>query len=53
MLEYNDRVFKKITSAGAASIVLGIVTIVVGIGIGVMSIVYGGNLLTIRKHLID
>ncbi len=52
MLEYNDKVYKRMTSAGAAGIVLGIVTIVVGITIGTMSIVFGGKVLKLRKHLL-
>jgi len=53
MLEYNENVYKKITNAGTAGIVLGILTIICGITLGTMTIVFGGNMLATRKHLID
>lgn len=53
MLEYNENVLKKITNAGAANIVIGVLLIVVGIALGTLSIVYGAHVLSTRKHLID
>ncbi len=53
MLEYSDKVYKKITNAGTAGIVVGILVIISGITLGTMSIVFGGNMLATRKHLID
>lgn len=53
MLEYNERVYKKITNAGSAGIVLGVLVIISGITLGTLSIVFGGNMLAIRKHLVD
>lgn len=53
MLHYNEKVYKKITHAGTAGIVIGILAIISGITLGTMSIVFGGNLLELRKHLID
>ena len=53
MLEYNERVYKKITNAGSAGIVLGVLSIIFGITLGTLAIVYGGNLLSLRKHLVD
>lgn len=53
MIEYNEKVYKGIRNAGTAGIVLGILTILAGVAIGTMSIVYGGTLLDLRKHLID
>lgn len=53
MIEYSDKIYKRITRAGSAGIVLGIITIVGGIAIGTMSIIFGSTLLNLRKHLID
>ena len=53
MIEYSDKIYKRITNAGSAGIVLGIIMIVGGIAIGTMSIVFGGSMLSLRKHLID
>ncbi len=53
MLEYNEKVYKKITNAGSAGIVLGVLVIISGITLGTLSIVFGGNMLAIRKHLVD
>lgn len=53
MLEYNEKVYKRISAAGKVGIVLGIISIVTGIVIGVISIVFGANALATRKHLID
>lgn len=53
MLEYNEKVYKKISNAGSAGIILGIIAIVFGITLGTLSIVFGGNLLSLRKHLVD
>jgi len=53
MLEYNEQVYKKVTNAGSAGIILGILIIVAGITLGTLTIVFGGNLLATRKHLID
>lgn len=52
MIEYNEKVYKKISEAGAAGVVLGIVLIVIGISIGTMSIVFGAKALRVKKHLI-
>ena len=53
MLEYNEKVYKKIADAGAAGVVLGIILIVIGVTIGTMSIVFGAKALHAKKHLID
>ena len=53
MIEYSDKIYKRITNAGSAGIVLGILIIVGGIAIGTMSIVFGASMLNLRKHLID
>jgi len=53
MLEYNEKVYKKITNAGSAGIILGIIIIIGGITLGTLSIVFGGNMLATRKHLVD
>ncbi len=53
MIEYNDKVYKRIESAGVAGIVVGVITIVSGIALGVISIVFGGILLKLKGRLID
>lgn len=53
MLEYNEHVVKRITTAGSANIVIGVLFIVIGITLGTLSIIYGGRMLSTRKHLID
>lgn len=52
MLEYNEKVFKKVADAGAAGIVVGIILIVVGIAVGTISIVFGAKALHAKNHLI-
>jgi hypothetical protein len=52
MLEYDEKVYKRITNAGTAGIVLGVLVIISGITLGTMSIVFGGNMLATRKHLV-
>lgn len=53
MLEYNEKVYKKVGEIGAAGIVVGIVLIVTAITIGTISIVFGAKALHAKKHLID
>lgn len=53
MLEYNEKVYKKVTDAGIAGIVLGIIIITVGITSGTLAIIYGARALNAKKHLID
>lgn len=53
MLEYNEKIYKKVTNSGSAGVVLGVLIIITGIVIGTLSIVYGGSMLSVRKHLVD
>jgi ABC-type dipeptide/oligopeptide/nickel transport system permease subunit len=53
MLEYNDKVYKRISVSGKAGIIIGIISIIIGIIVGVISIVFGAKALATRKHLID
>lgn len=53
MIEYNEKVYKWISEAGAAGIVLGIILIIIGTAIGTMSIIFGAKALLAKKHLID
>jgi CHASE3 domain sensor protein len=53
MIEYNEKVHKKIARAGHAGMVLGIITIVVGVAIGTLSIIFASNAIGANKHLID
>lgn len=53
MLEYSDKIFKRVVNAGTTNIVIGILLIVGGITLGTLSIVHGGKLLASRQDLID
>lgn len=53
MLQYDDKLYKKVSGAGKAGIALGITTIVTGVAIGIVAIVFGGILLNARHKLID
>lgn len=53
MIQYSDKLYKKVSRAGKASISVGIVSIVTGLAIGIISIVFGGILLNTRNNLID
>ena len=47
----NEKAFKTMGIAGAASVAIGIVTIVVGLAVGVIAVVSGAKLLGDRKGL--
>lgn len=47
----NEKVYKTMKSAGAWSLALGIVLIVVGVTVGVLQIVQGGKLLNDKKEI--
>lgn len=53
MLEFNEKVYHRLSRAGAANIIVGILMIVFGITLGTVTIVYGGKVLASKKHLID
>ncbi len=53
MLEFSEKTYNRIGKAGATNIVIGILLIVGGITLGVLSIVHGGKLLSTRSDLID
>lgn len=46
-----EKLYNKMTSVGISSLVMGIITIVMGIGIGVVMIVNGGRLLSGKKDI--
>ena len=46
-----DRLSKTLGRSGAASLTLGIVSIVSGVTVGVLGIINGGRLLSARKKL--
>lgn len=46
-----EKLYNKMTSVGVSSLVMGIITIVMGIGIGVVMIVNGGRLLSGKKDI--
>lgn len=47
----SEKVYKSMKSAGAWSLVLGIVLIVVGVTVGVLQIIQGGKLLNDKKEI--
>ena len=47
-----ERVYRRMKSAGAYNITLGVVMIVFGVTMGVLSIVNGGKLLRSRKEIL-
>lgn len=53
MLDFNESVYKKISNAGAGNIVVGILMIIVGLTLGILTIVQGARILSSKKHLID
>lgn len=53
MLEYNEKIYKKVGEVGTAGIVVGIVLILIAIAIGTISIIFGAKALRAKKHLID
>lgn len=48
----NEKIYKTITSAGASSLVVGIVTIVTGMAAGVLMIINGARLLKKRNEIL-
>lgn len=48
----NEKVYKTMKKVGAWNIVFGILLILVGITVGVLQIVHGGNLLKDKKDII-
>lgn len=47
----NEKIYKSMKTAGAWSLVLGIVLIVVGVTVGVLQIIQGGKLLNDKKEI--
>lgn len=48
----NEKIYSTMKSTGAGSIVIGILAIVVGVSIGVLTIINGARLLIHKKELI-
>lgn len=46
-----EKLYNKMTSVGVSNLVMGIITIVMGIGVGVVMIVNGGRLLSGKKDI--
>lgn len=53
MIKYSDKLYKKVRNAGAAGIVVGIVSILTGVTVGIISIVFGSIALNSSRKLID
>jgi hypothetical protein len=48
----DEKIFKSMGRIGAANIAMGVVSIAVGLTVGILSIICGGNLLSNKKHMI-
>lgn len=46
-----EKMYNRLTSVGVSNLVMGIITIVMGIGIGVVMIVNGARLLASKKDI--
>lgn len=46
-----EKLYEKISSIGISSLVIGIVTVLVGVGAGVTMIVNGARLITGKKNI--
>ncbi len=46
-----EKLYNKMTSVGVSNLVMGIITIVMGIGVGIVMIVNGGRLLSGKKDI--
>lgn len=46
-----EKLYSKMNSIGVSSLVMGIVTIVAGIGLGIVMVVNGGRLLASKKDI--
>lgn len=48
----DEKIYKSMGRIGGANITMGVVCIVVGLTVGVLSIICGGRLLSDKKHLL-
>ncbi len=48
----NEKIFHSLSGIGAVGIVTGIICIITGLTVGVISIVSGAHALSIKKHII-
>ncbi|MEE1242620.1 hypothetical protein [Frisingicoccus sp.] len=48
----DEKLFKSLGRIGGANIAMGIVSIVIGVSVGVVSIICGGKLLKDKNHLL-
>lgn len=48
----NECIYKNMGASGVAAVVVGIVVAAVGVGCGVVSIIFGGRLLNQRKRIV-
>ena len=46
-----EKIYKKMNAIGTSNLILGIVTIIVGVGIGIVMIVNGARLLGSKKEI--
>lgn len=53
MLDFSEKVYKRVSEAGVAGLVIGISILVLGIAIGTISIVFSARALAAKRHLID
>ncbi len=48
----NEKIYKTISGSGAASLVMGILVLAMGIAAGVVMIVHGAKLLSCRRNIL-
>lgn len=53
MINYDENTYKTVKNAGATNIAVGTLSIVLGVTLGIVSIVSGSKLLSKKKNLID
>ncbi len=46
-----EKLYSKMNSIGVSSLVMGIVTMIIGLGIGIVMVVNGGRLLAGKKDI--
>lgn len=51
-LSEEEKVYRTMTGTGIASLVVGIISIIVGVGVGVMAIISGAQLLHNKKNIL-
>lgn len=48
----NEKIYKTMGASGVSSIVIGIIVAAIGVGCGIISIIFGSRLLKKRKQIV-